>query len=237
MGEAVALRGARGFDGARDHGVERHLARILGLGGARIFVHHAGEQLLIERSPIDADAHRLVVLDRDFDHGAKIVVRLAAYVRVAGIDAVLGQGARALRIFLQQDVAVVVEVADDGHARTEQAHRLDDLGNGCRGVLRVDGDAHQLRAGSGKRHHLVDRAGDIGRIGVGHRLHDNRMIAADRHASYIYDHRLAAGTHSHRIPSSSEDSSLPAGGRELASRAGRRSRRSSSRVCTLRAAQ
>ena len=35
---------------------------------------------------------------------------------VAGIDAVLGQGARGGRIFLQQQVAVVVEIADDGDA-------------------------------------------------------------------------------------------------------------------------
>jgi hypothetical protein len=86
---------------------------------ARVLVHHAREQRLVERAPVHADAHRLAVLDGHFDHGAEIVVVLLADVDVAGIDAVLGQRARALGILLQQDVAVVMEVADDGHAHAE----------------------------------------------------------------------------------------------------------------------
>ena len=75
-----------------------------------------GEQRLVERSPVHADAHRLLVLDRNLDHGAEIVVVLASDADVAGIDAVLGQRPGALGILLQQDVSVVVEVADDGDA-------------------------------------------------------------------------------------------------------------------------
>ncbi len=54
-------------------------------------------------------------------------------------------------------MAVVVEVADDGHADAELIQRLDDLGHRARGLFGVHGDAHQFRAGLGQRHHLVDR--------------------------------------------------------------------------------
>ena len=74
---------------------------------------------LVERAPVHADAHRLLVLDGDFDHGAEVVVVLAADADVAGIDAVLGERAGALGILLQQQMAVVVEVADDGDADAE----------------------------------------------------------------------------------------------------------------------
>ena len=86
----------------------------------------------IERAPVDADAHRAIVLDGGFDHGAEIVVVLLADVDVAGIDAVLGEGAGAVGILLQQEVAVVVEVADDGDADAEFVERVDDFGHGRR---------------------------------------------------------------------------------------------------------
>ena len=38
--------------------------------------------------------------------------------------------------FLQQDVAVVMEVADDGHAHAELVEAVDDLGHGRGGLLR-----------------------------------------------------------------------------------------------------
>ena len=55
---------------------------------------------------------------------------------VAGIDAVLGQRPRALRILLQQEVAVVVEVADDRNAHAVLVELLDDLGRPRRRPLR-----------------------------------------------------------------------------------------------------
>src|ERR1035437_7480125 len=103
----------RRLERARHHGVQRDVARVLGLRQQRILVHHPREQRRIERAPVDADAHRLPVLDGHFDHGAEIVVGLAADIRVARVHAVLVQRARAPRVFLQQQVAVVVEVADD----------------------------------------------------------------------------------------------------------------------------
>ncbi len=197
--EAVTLGGSGRFDGARHDGVQRDFAGVLGLGQRGVLVHHAGEQRRIERAPVHADAHRLVVLDGHFDHGAEIVVGLAADIDVAGIDAVLGQRARAFRILLEQDVAVVVEVADDGHADAELVERVDDLRHGGGGLLGVHGDAHQFGAGARQRHHLVDGGRHVGRIGVGHRLHDDRMIAADLDTSDVHHYRLAAGFYSHRF--------------------------------------
>ena len=69
-----------------------------GVGGAVVLVHHLGEQRLVERAPVDADADGLLVLDGDFDHGAEVVVVLAADGDVAGVDAVLGEGAGAVGV-------------------------------------------------------------------------------------------------------------------------------------------
>ena len=87
---------------AHDHRFHRDFAGVFRFGEPRVLVHHAGEQRLIERAPVHADAHRLLILDGDFDHGAEVVVVLAADADVAGIDAVLGQRARALGILLEQ---------------------------------------------------------------------------------------------------------------------------------------
>ena len=48
-------------------------------------------------------------------------------------------------------------------------------------LVAVDGDAHHLRAGAGERGDLRDGRRDVGRVGVGHRLDDDRRAAADRH--------------------------------------------------------
>ena len=142
-------------------------------------VHHAGEQRLIERAPVDADADGLLILDGALDHDLEVVVVLLADGGVAGIDAVLGKGAGGGGIFLEQEVAVVVEVADDGHAEAALVEAFDDVGDGGCGVFVVDGDAHDLRAGEGEGRDLLDGAGDVGRVGVGHGLDDDRDLPAD----------------------------------------------------------
>ena len=74
---------------------------------------------------------------------------LLADVDVAGIDAVLGEGAGAVGILLEEDVAVVMEVADDGDADAEFVEGVDDFGDGLGGGFGVDGDADKLGAGLG----------------------------------------------------------------------------------------
>ena len=142
-----------------------------------------GQQGLVERAPVHADAHRLLILHRDFDHGAEIRIAGLADAGVAGIDAVLRQIAGALGILGEQNVAVVVEVADDGHAHALLVELLDNARNGGGSLFVVDGDAHQLRAGSSQGGTLLDGRRDVGGIGVGHGLHHDRCIRADAHAT------------------------------------------------------
>ena len=98
---------------------------------------------------------------------------------IAGIDAVLGQRPRALGILLQQDVPVVVEVADDGHGNTEAVEAVHDVRHGRGSSVVVDGDAHQFGTGAGQSRTLPDGAVNVGGVGVGHGLHHNWCIAAD----------------------------------------------------------
>ena len=137
-------------------------------------VHHGGEQGLVERAPVDADADGLLVLYGDFDHGAEVVVVLAADGAVAGVDAVLGEGFGAIRIFCKELVAVVVEVSDDGRAPAFSGELLDDVGHGLGGVIIVDRDSNELGAGARKGGDLLNGRLDVRGVGVGHRLHDDR---------------------------------------------------------------
>ena len=141
--------------------------------GTRVLVHHAGQQRLVKRSPVDADANRLLVFDRAFHHDLEVVVILLADGGVAGIDTVLGQRPGRRGILLQQQVPVVMKVADDGDADTALVEALDDVGHSGRGFLIVDRDANNLGAGQGQGFYLLDGGGDVRRICVGHRLHNN----------------------------------------------------------------
>ena len=120
-----------------------------------IFAH---DQLLVERAAVDADAHRLAVVDRDLADGGELLVAPLAGADVAGIDAVLVERRGAVGIARQQQVAVVVEVADERRRAAGVEHALLDLGHGGRRFRHVDGDAHHLRAGLGQLDALPRRA-------------------------------------------------------------------------------
>ena len=49
-------------------------------------------------------------------------------------------------------------------------------------LVAVDGDANELGTGAGESGDLRYRPVDVGGVGVGHRLHDDGCVAADRHA-------------------------------------------------------
>ncbi len=104
---------------------------------------------LVERAPVHADAHWLLILHRHFDHSAEIRVASASNAGVSGIDAVLGEIARALGILREQHVSVVVEITNDGHVYAQFVEFFDNAGNGGSGLFVIDGDAHQLRPGAG----------------------------------------------------------------------------------------
>ena len=151
-----------------------------GLGRACVLVHQLGEQLLVEAAPVDADAHRLRVAHRRLDHLRELAIVLVALADVAGVDAVLRERLGAGRIVGQQPMAVVVEVADQRHVDAHPVELLADVRHRGGGFRRIDGDADELR--SGERELLdLDRGADrVDRVGVGHRLHAHRRVAADR---------------------------------------------------------
>ncbi len=143
-----------------------------GLRGARVLVHHARQQRLVQRAPVHADPHRLLVFDGALHHGAEVVVVLAADRDVSGVDAIFRERPGASRVLPQQQVAVVVEVAHNGRGPALFLNAFNDIRHRLRCIVVVHGDADQFGAGAGKRGNLLDGGLDIGGVGVGHRLHD-----------------------------------------------------------------
>jgi len=204
---------------AFDHGVHGDGAGVARLRQTGVGVHHGGEQLLIEAAPIDADAHRLAVGDGDLDNGAEVVVA-AAGAHVAGIDAVLGQRRRTRRVFGQQQVAVVMEVTDHG-----DVHLRHDVGDGAGRRVVVDRNPHQLRAGGVEGPRLRHRGVHVRGVGVGHRLHDDRMVGADPDAGDVDGGGGAAGDgHASKANISPLPSPRGEGRRERAQFSGRSAR-------------
>ena len=109
--------------------------------------------------------------------------------------------ARALGEFLQQQVAVVVEIADARHGDAESGAGIHDPRDRGGGGFGVHGDANQFRPGARQRHHLVDGGGHVGGIGVGHRLDDDGIRSPDFDAPHVGDYRPAARSYCHEIPS------------------------------------
>ena len=98
-----------------------------------------------------------------------------------------------LRVLDQELVAVVVEVADDRDVDAEAADLADHLGDGRGGLFGVDRHTDELRAGVGEPGDLDRRRVRVGRVGVRHRLDDDRVRAADEHAADVdADRRPAA---------------------------------------------
>ena len=200
MAEAVFFGGGGGVEGAAAHGFEHDGAGGERLGEAGVFVHEAGEEGLIERAPVDADADGLVVLDGALDHGAEVVVVFAADGDVAGVDAVLGEGLGAVGIFLEELVAVVMEVANDGDVDAEFVEAFNDGRDGFSGGVVVDGDADELRSGGGKRGDLLDGGLDVGGVCVGHGLDDDGSVRTDANLAYVDRNGLSAMCIRHEDP-------------------------------------
>ena len=180
------LLGARGRQQRRlHHGLVHDRARAARLVRLGVLVHQLGQQLLVERAPIGADAHRLAVFDRQLDDGRELLVLLVLEADIAGIDAVFVERLGAARMIGQKLVADVVEVADERHRDAHLAEAILDVRHGGRRLVAVDRDAHQFGAGARQRRHLARGRLDVGRVGIGHRLHDDRRRAADRDAADV----------------------------------------------------
>ena len=197
--EAVALGGGGVVEGGDDHGFHHDVACGQRVGEAVVVVHHLGEEGLVERAPVDADADGLLVLYCDFDHGAEVVVVFAADGAVARIDAVLGEGFCGVRVFGEELVAVVVEVADDGGVPALFLDAFDDVRDGLRGVVVVDGDADELRAGAREGGDLLDGRLDVGGVGIGHRLDDDGSGGAGEDAANVDGWGLSAVNWRHKF--------------------------------------
>ena len=148
---------------------------------ARVLVHETGQQLLVERTPVGADAHRLAVADRDLDDLAELQVALVLEADIAGIDAVFVERFGAGRMIAEQLVADIVEVADQRRRDAHGAEPVADMRHGRGGLVAVDGQAHQFGARPRQRRDLAGGRLDVGGVGVGHRLDDDRRAAADHH--------------------------------------------------------
>ncbi len=178
--------------GTLHHGGEGHRVRIGRDLAGRVLVHHAGEEVLVQGTPVHADPNRASVLDRTPDDRGEVLVPPAA-PHVARIDPVLGQGLGALRVLWKENVAVEVEVPDERDVDPPLPQSLRDVRNRGGRLGGVDGDPDQLAPRPGESGHLLDRGLHIGRVRVRHRLHDHRMPAADGHVSHANRDGLASG--------------------------------------------
>ena len=129
------------------HGLVHHRARIARRFRLRILIHQPREQLLVERAPVGADAHRLIVLERHLDDGGELLVLLVLEADIAGIDAVLVERLRAARMIGEKLVADVMKVADERHRYAKLEQPLLDARHCCGRLVAIDRDAHELGAG------------------------------------------------------------------------------------------
>ena len=191
-----------GTDGRCHQRLVHHLLAAPGMGATAVLVHHAGQQFLIQAAPVHTDAHRLVPAHGGFDHLAELLVLLVALAHVARVDAVFGQSLRAIGKFCQKTVAVIVKIPDQRHIDAHAVELLAHIRHGLRGLGRVDGNAHQFGAGLRQFLDLDGRTNGVHRIGIGHRLHTHRRIAADGHHALAMAHnglqRGMAGRSSNR---------------------------------------
>ena len=177
--EPQALGALGAVERRHDDRFAHHIERRQGRRQLGVLVHHAREQVLIEAPPVDSDPHRLLVGAGGLDHLGELRIALRSAADVARIDPELRERLRTVGMSLEQLVPVEVKVADQRGCDALGVQTLADTRHGGRGFVIVDGDPNQLRPGPRQRLDLSDRAFDVGRVGVGHGLHDDGGAAAD----------------------------------------------------------
>ena len=128
--------------------------------------------------------------------GAPIVVQSMTNTDTADIQGTIDQVAALSRAGSEM-VRITVDRDEAAAAVPHIREALADLRDRSSTLITIDGDAHQLRAGPVKGGNLCNGRIDIGRIGIGHRLHDDRRTAADHHAADIDANRLLARKNAH----------------------------------------
>src|SRR5919201_813402 len=106
------------------------------------------EQLLVEGSPVRADAHWLAVTQRRLDNGAELAILLFLEADITGIDAVFVQRLGACRMIRQELVADVVKIADNRHVNAELLQALLDVGHRRSRAVTIHGYTDDLRSGA-----------------------------------------------------------------------------------------
>ncbi len=171
-----------GAERALDHRFHGDVARVAGIRVARVGVHHLRQETLVERAPVHADPHRLPVGQRHVDDRAEVLVRALA-ADVAGVDPILGEGAGAGGMTGEEEMAVIVEVADDRHRHAEPIESLRDVRHGRGGLVVVHRHPDQLAAGTSQRGDLAHRGRHVRGVRVGHGLDHDRVPRPDGHPS------------------------------------------------------
>src|SRR5262249_54246884 len=140
----------RGLQRGEDHALVDDVFGFLAEIFVGVLLHFGHDELLIKRAAIDADADWFAVVHRDFADGRKLFVTALARADVAGIDAVFVERFGTVWIFGEENVAVVMEVADDGDVAARVEKALFDFGNGGSGFWDVYGPANDFGASFGE---------------------------------------------------------------------------------------
>ena len=154
------------------------------LGGAghdrrNVVARVALEHPRVDRAAVDAHPDRAVVVRGGLGDKGDLVgdaLLLLVVVQVAGVVADLVHMRRDL------DAEAVVLLQVDGERR---AGLRPHLGQRRHILARVDGDPHQIRPRRLQQPHLPHRRLHILRARGGHRLHDDRATAANRHIANL----------------------------------------------------
>ena len=155
-------------------------ARALsGAALAGVLIHQRRQQLLVERAPVGSDTHRLAVADGGFDDPGELQIAFVLETDVAGIDSVFVERFRAGGMVGEQLVADIVKIADQRYADAHRAQPVADRRHGGGRLVAIDCQAHEFRARPGERGDLPRRRLDVGGVGIGHRLDNDRRAAAD----------------------------------------------------------
>ena len=118
-------------------------------------------------------------------HLGKLLVALVLEPHIARIDAILRQRLGARRVIGQKFVPDIMEIAHQRHVDPTQHQPVANMGNRCRSFVTIDGDAYDFRPRTRQRGDLGNRGLDVCRIGIGHRLHDDRGIAPHRYPADV----------------------------------------------------
>ena len=169
------------LEGREDHALVDDLLGRVPEVLVGVLLHLRHDELLVEGAAVDADAYGPGVVDRDLADRRELLVAPDTLPDISRVDAVLVEGPRAVGVLRQEDVPVVVEVADERSVGPGVEHALLDLGNGGRRLGDVDRDPDHLRAGASELDALGGGGLDVHRVGVRHRLDDHGGPAADHH--------------------------------------------------------